>query len=125
MVALKDAADPEDARLRLRASLRRMTEVIMLLVVPRGHDRLCAVQFHFKEGARREYLVLYRPAAKPFGKPRPARVWRESLARIAKPGKLDLRKPADAQKLEKWLAAENVEDLAAAMPTLKTGGEQA
>jgi DNA invertase Pin-like site-specific DNA recombinase len=105
MAAIETAADPADARLRLRAALRRITEVIMLLVVPSGHDRLCAAQFHFKEGRRRDFLIHYRPAAKPGGKPIPASLSVRSLADVAQPGSLDLRKPDHAKRLEKALAA--------------------
>jgi hypothetical protein len=44
---------------------------------------------------------------------------------VVKPGGLDLRKREHAKRLEKLLSAVNVEDLAAAMPPLKTGDEQA
>jgi len=104
MAALAEAPDPEDARLRLRAALRRITEVAMLLIVPRGHDRLCAVQFHFREGKRRDYLIHYRPASKRFGKAAPAICSARSLADAVDPGTLDLRKSDHAARLEKVLA---------------------
>jgi hypothetical protein len=124
MEALGQAPDPEDARLRLRAALRRITEVAMLLIVPRGHARLCAVQFHFRGGAQRSYLLYYCPAAKRFGKPTPAEWLACSLDDAAQLGPLDLRKRADAHKLEALLAGVGLEGLLAAMqpqPTLKKG----
>jgi DNA invertase Pin-like site-specific DNA recombinase len=57
---LDQAPDQADIRLRLRAALRRMVEEIRLLVVPRGRDRLAAVQVFFSGGARREYLLWHR-----------------------------------------------------------------
>jgi hypothetical protein len=42
-----NADDLQDARLRLRAALRRVIDEIRLLVVLRGHDRLAAVQIWF------------------------------------------------------------------------------
>src|SRR5262249_47419128 len=42
--ALDAAPDPRDARLRLRAALRRMVKEMRMLVVPRGRDRLAACQ---------------------------------------------------------------------------------
>jgi DNA invertase Pin-like site-specific DNA recombinase len=65
--ALDNAPDPHDARLRLRSALRRLVDCVYLLVVPRGRDRLCAVQVRFhgasltSPGCQREYLVWYRP----------------------------------------------------------------
>src|SRR5262249_54065503 len=41
--ALADAPDPEEARLRLRALLRRIVVEIRLLVVRRGRSRLAAI----------------------------------------------------------------------------------
>lgn len=99
--ALKGAADPHDARLRLRAALRRIVESIWILVVPRGRDRLCAVQVWFAEGKgrHRDYLVMHRAA----GNRRPESWWARSS--VAALGDLDLRKRADARELEKLLAA--------------------
>src|SRR5262249_25201784 len=48
--ALDAAPDRKDARLRLRAALRRIASEIRLLVVPQGMDRLGAVQVHFNGG---------------------------------------------------------------------------
>jgi DNA invertase Pin-like site-specific DNA recombinase len=103
--AVRDAEDPDDARMRLRTALRRITQEISLLVVPRGMLRVCAVQFHFREGKRRDFLILYRQASKPGGKPKPS-AWRAgSLANVAKAGELDLRKPKHARALEALLSS--------------------
>src|SRR5262249_7197914 len=67
--ALKSAPDPEDARLRLRGALRRIVDSFWLLIVPRGRDRLCAVQVWFQgSGSCRNYLILHRPAFNGGGK---------------------------------------------------------
>jgi DNA invertase Pin-like site-specific DNA recombinase len=58
---LEKAPDPADARLRLRSALHRIVSEIRLLVVPRGRDKLAAVQVFFKGDARRDYLIWYRP----------------------------------------------------------------
>ncbi len=60
--ALSTAPDPEDARLRLRAGLRRIVSGMWVLVVPRGRERLAAVQIDFAKGTRRSYLIRYRGA---------------------------------------------------------------
>jgi hypothetical protein len=57
---LDNAPDPADARLRLRAALRRVVESVWLLVCPSGHDRFAAVQVRFVGGGQREYLLWYR-----------------------------------------------------------------
>src|SRR5262249_15404365 len=60
--ALDAAPDPNDARLRLRSSLRRVVDEIWLLVVRRGRHRLCAAQIFFQGGRRRELLIFSRSA---------------------------------------------------------------
>jgi DNA invertase Pin-like site-specific DNA recombinase len=103
--ALDAAPDPEEARLRLRAALRRITETISLLIVCRGHERLCAVQFHFREGGRRDYLIRFRPERSLFGKktvPAICSAW--SLARaVAAPDDLNFQRPEDIAALEQLL----------------------
>src|SRR5262249_16179209 len=59
---LEDAADPTDARLRLRAVLARIVDSIQLLVVGRGRDRIAAVQIWFAgQKKHRDYLIHHRP----------------------------------------------------------------
>jgi DNA invertase Pin-like site-specific DNA recombinase len=113
--ALERAADPADARLRLRAALRRIVEGVWLLVVPRGHARLCAVQIFFAgKGRRRDYLILHEKA-RCNGAARKEGGWRcRSLAAVAKPGDLDLRKPRDAAALERRLEKLDLDALALA-----------
>jgi hypothetical protein len=66
-------------------------------VVPRGLDRLCAIQVWFAGGKRhRDYLILAR---------RNGQWWARSLATAAKASGLDLRKRSDAARLEKALLA--------------------
>jgi DNA invertase Pin-like site-specific DNA recombinase len=60
---LATADDKEDVRLRLRSELRRLVDSIHVLVVPRGHVRLAAVQVNFRASeARRTYLIVHRSA---------------------------------------------------------------
>jgi DNA invertase Pin-like site-specific DNA recombinase len=59
---LSKAADPVDARLRLRSALRRIIDKIYLVVVGRGHTRLCEAQVWFAGGERyRSYFLIHRP----------------------------------------------------------------
>jgi DNA invertase Pin-like site-specific DNA recombinase len=60
MAALAKAPDPEAARLRLRAALRRTIKRMVVLVVPHCADRFCLIQVHFAEGGRREYVIQHR-----------------------------------------------------------------
>lgn len=95
--------------------MRRMIESIWLVVVPRGKYRLCAVQVHFKKGEatiRREYLILYRPAQRSFGRPTPATLQFRSFADIAEADDLDLRRKADVKLLTKTLEALDLDRLA-------------
>ncbi len=60
---LAAAADPYDARMRLRSALRRIVVGIRLLIVPRKQDRIAVIQVDFggKQSKRRNYVLLYRP----------------------------------------------------------------
>jgi DNA invertase Pin-like site-specific DNA recombinase len=100
-------------RVRLRSALRRIVDSVWVLVVPRGRDRLAAVQVWFAEGnRRRDYIILHRPGSggrlssdSPQRRQpaKPAQWWARSLAELA-PGDLDLRKIKDARQLEAALA---------------------
>jgi DNA invertase Pin-like site-specific DNA recombinase len=92
---LKLAADPE-SRLRLRDVIRGVVEEVRVLVVARPPVRLCAVQMHFREGGRRDYLIVYKAAGT--GRGGGGGVF--SLADVAGSGALDLRNPADVRRLE-------------------------
>jgi DNA invertase Pin-like site-specific DNA recombinase len=104
--ALDAATDQQDARLRLRSALRRMVEVVYLLVVPRGHDRLAAAQVWFAGGQRhRDYLILHRPA-KSNGKAQQEGGWRAwSLPPELATGPVDLRDRRYARALAGRLEA--------------------
>jgi DNA invertase Pin-like site-specific DNA recombinase len=105
LLDLLDAApDPDDMRLRLQSILRRLIGSIQLLVLPRGRDRLAAVQIWFAGGKRRrDYLILHRPPKAN----KSARVEGctsvRSLAGIHDPADLDLRRREDAAALEEVL----------------------
>jgi DNA invertase Pin-like site-specific DNA recombinase len=107
--ALDAAPDPQEAGLRLRTALRRIVKEIWILVVPRGTDRLAAVQIWFAGGERhRDYLIFHRPD-RSNGKATKKGYWQaHSLAMVAKPGELDLRNPEHAQQLEATLTAANL-----------------
>jgi DNA invertase Pin-like site-specific DNA recombinase len=95
------AREGDDARIRLRPVLRRLIEDARVLIVRRGAWAMCAVQFFFTGGARRDYLIAYRPAAnqRPALFPEPRSLSPEHAT------DLDLRDPAHVARLEKALAA--------------------
>jgi hypothetical protein len=103
---LDAAPDPEDARTRLRSALRRIVAEVWVLVVPRGHARLCACQIYFaadKEPARRGYLIL-NVQARGNGTARTEGSWRVcSLADAGDLGDLDLRDRDHVAKAEAGL----------------------
>jgi DNA invertase Pin-like site-specific DNA recombinase len=107
--ALDTAAEPEELRARLRAAIRRVVDSVHVLIVARGLDRIAAVQIWFsgkRSGECRSYVIFHRPAHRGrTAETRPAQWWCRSLASVAKLGKLDLRKPGDAARLEKALLA--------------------
>jgi hypothetical protein len=125
--AIDTAPDPTEVRVRLRAALRRIVDSIWILVVPRGRDRLAAVQVWFAGGQRhRDYLILHRPkangAVRREGAVRRQAHWRAwSLAEVVKAGDLDLRRAKDVQALETKLTALDLARLAAGGPRAEKG----
>jgi hypothetical protein len=104
--ALGSAPDPADARVRLRSALRRIIDSGWLLVVPRGRDRLCALQLWFADCKRhRDYLILHRPPKSNGKATVPGGWWVRSLASDAVPGGLDLRRSEHAARLERVLSS--------------------
>jgi DNA invertase Pin-like site-specific DNA recombinase len=117
LAALDKAPDANEARLRLRAVVRRIIESVWLLVVPRGLDRLCAVQIWFGGGERcRNYLVWHRPPNGLTGAE--GSWWAWSLASVVKSGDLDLRRPEDARDLEEALLAADLHEEDPETPSL-------
>jgi DNA invertase Pin-like site-specific DNA recombinase len=110
--AIDAAPDPRDVRLRLRAAVNRIIASVWLLVVPRGADRLCAVQIWFAGGERqRTYLIVHRPP-KVNAASRKEGWWRvESFPGLVEPGDIDLRQRADAARVERWLADVPIDEL--------------
>jgi hypothetical protein len=105
----------DDLRRRLKVRIRQLLSDVRVLVVPRGRDRWCAVQLWFRGGnRRRDYIILHKPG-KRFGETRTeGQWWCRSLATVIQEDDLDLRRRADAAKLEKWLT-ERGEDVVAAL----------
>jgi hypothetical protein len=127
--ALAAATDPEEARLRLRAALRRMIEGIWLLVVPRNRVRLAAVQIWFAGGKKhRDYLIYYLPPRGNQYSHKEGGSWCCSLAEAGVSEVADLRQRSEAREVESALAGVDVETLKAALVELlrlKQAGKRA
>lgn len=108
--ALEKASDKRDARLRLKAALRRVLDSIWLIVFPRGKERYAAVQVWFAGGERKREYVIYHRAAIGHAKGREEAKWRAkslSLETVAEDiEETDFRDPTQARRLAAVLAAE-------------------
>jgi DNA invertase Pin-like site-specific DNA recombinase len=102
--------DAEEARVRLRAALRRVVEGVWCLLLGRGKLRVAAVQFWFTGGAHRDYLIVHQAATGGSVGVRSARWWVRSLKQASASANFDLRKPEDARELEAELAAADLRD---------------
>jgi DNA invertase Pin-like site-specific DNA recombinase len=100
--ALKNAPDPDDARIRLRSALRRTITGIWCVFVTKGHWKIAAVQLWFRGDGQRNYLILHRRVLAMPRKRAPEQLHVRSFADPDVTG-LDLRKPKDAAKLLKLL----------------------
>jgi DNA invertase Pin-like site-specific DNA recombinase len=101
--AIKSAPDQDDARLRLRSALRRVVDSIWVLVVPRGIDRIAAVQVFFTGDGSRTYLIYNRPPKANKAARQEGGWWARSLPPDLA-GDLDLRDRDQAEKLAAFLA---------------------
>jgi DNA invertase Pin-like site-specific DNA recombinase len=106
---IDQAADQDDARIRLRSVLRRVVSEIWCLFIRDGRTRLAAVQIYFVGGGRRELFIYFRPPVA--GRTRNGDAWavegetRVISARDFPETEFDLRNPAVAQVVEKTLLA--------------------
>jgi DNA invertase Pin-like site-specific DNA recombinase len=104
-----------ELRQRLKARIRQFIASMWVVTVPKGRNRLIALQIWFNDGMRcRDYLILHKPpsrrkqnqsSAKRHGEASQSSTWAaRSLARTAAADKLDLRTPRHARRLAKALA---------------------
>jgi DNA invertase Pin-like site-specific DNA recombinase len=113
--ALGAAPDPEEARVRLRAALRRIVEGVWCVFVARGRSRLAAVQVRFTGGAARDFLIYHRTGTGGSVGTRPAAWQACSLPADVGVEGLDLRRKTDARGLAETLAKINLDLLGRAM----------
>jgi DNA invertase Pin-like site-specific DNA recombinase len=96
---IKKADDLNDVRLKLRPILRRVIEEMVVLIVPKGSFRFCAVQVCFHGGASRHYGILHQTA----GFRRAGGWWTRSFASVGVAGELDMRIRDHARRLGEFL----------------------
>jgi hypothetical protein len=116
---LLDQAESEeliDLRTRLKNAIRRTIREVQVLVVRRGRTQLAAIQLYFHAGEtpndHRDYLLVHKPGrGNQHGRTEASSWWR-SLAFIADPSELDLRRCEDAAALERDLLKVDVTWLA-------------
>lgn len=110
--ALNKAPDQQDARLRLRAALRRIVDSIWMIVVPHRLDRLAYVQIWFAGRKKcRTYYVFYRPASRNRKSAWYVNSWKQGPEDgIDMTGVVGLQDPKNAAKIErsirKWPESE-------------------
>ena len=120
LATLDDAPDPHDARLRLRSILRRVVSEVRVLVLSRGHTRLCVAQLWFVDDGCRNYLIIHKPP-KSNGRGRTEGQWDVRTMKSEKGAGFDLRKPDRAARLAAKLEA--MESWDAFSPTEGQGEE--
>jgi hypothetical protein len=101
------SAGGDEARMRLRPVLRQIVEEAWVLIVRRGANQLCAVQFFFVGGAQRSFLILNKLAAYR----RPGGWSAHSFASVANHGDIDLREARDVTKVERLLNSLDLQTL--------------
>jgi DNA invertase Pin-like site-specific DNA recombinase len=109
LLAKTPVAELEEVRRRLRVRIGLLVkEILVLIVRPSKNKCMCAVQVFFRGGdRRRDYLILHLA-----GNRHTASKWwvRSSFLEGGAPGKLDLRKPEHARRLETALSSVELEN---------------
>jgi DNA invertase Pin-like site-specific DNA recombinase len=110
-LTLLDCIETASDRLRLRTLLRRIIKNIRILVVPRGRDRLAAVQLFFAEGGRRDFLILHRPRRAEGRKEKRIVPGCVKCRSCREANGLDLREPAHVVALQRALSTLDLSSL--------------
>lgn len=103
--SIRDSEDEHEARVQMRAALRRVVDCIMMfVVVPQGtKDRICVAQVFFRNiQYRRTFFIFYRPGARGREAPKPF-VWSDSEPEAKELKQIDLRDTAQANALAQSL----------------------
>jgi DNA invertase Pin-like site-specific DNA recombinase len=113
LAGLNPDDDTDELRTKIKAALRRSVKSIYCLFTGTNVNRIAAIQVWFADGkTHRDYFVLYRRGvANRYGRKFEGRSGVRSLNDVVKLGAVDLRRPADAAKVEKALAVLDLEKL--------------
>jgi hypothetical protein len=110
LIAMLANAPPEqmeELRRRLKGRIRQLVSGGWLVIVRHGKTCVCGLQLWFRGGGRhRDYVILHKPGTRYTE----GQWWARSLADVAGPGDLDLRRREDAQTLERNLFAFPITD---------------
>jgi DNA invertase Pin-like site-specific DNA recombinase len=112
---LDSAPDPEAARIRLKAAIRRIVEGIWCVFVGRDSHRLAVVQIWFAGGSHRDYLILHRPALGGAVGSRPAQWWVRCPEHVLKTKDFDLRCRESVESIVKILTETDIDLIISAM----------
>lgn len=96
--------DTDELRTRIRAALRRCIHSVHCLFTSHSQARIAAVRVQFRSERHRDYLIVSKQGTSN-GLVKRAGTWSVATFADAKLPELDLRKPNDARRLEKALAA--------------------
>jgi hypothetical protein len=111
LIGMLEGAAPEqreDLRRRLKGRIRQLVTGGWVVIVRQGRRAVCGLQFWFRGGRRRDYAILHKAGSRYTAE----QWWARSLSTAAAPGDLDLRKRADAEKLEALLSVLDFDALA-------------
>jgi hypothetical protein len=113
LAALLKSDKSDDTRTAVRTALRRAVESVHCLFTGKGRIRLAGVRVQFRgTNQHRDYVIAYSPGRSNHRVKREGRLWKESAAWVDGPGALDLRKSADAVKVERLLRGLDLAGLA-------------
>lgn len=93
---------------RLRAALLQTVDEVWCVFGKCGFNRIAVAQVFFKEGASRVYAVYWKRAVTLPGHEKPEGWYVRSLPCGPDDRAIDLRKVADAKRVERWIASQKV-----------------
>jgi hypothetical protein len=115
LAALLKSDPSDDTKTAVRTALRRTVDKVYCVFTGNGRIRLAGVRVRFRgTDHHRDYVVAYSPGRSNHRVKREGQLWHESAAWIDEPGDLDIRRPADAVKVERLLKELDIAALTAA-----------
>jgi DNA invertase Pin-like site-specific DNA recombinase len=110
LAALLKSDPSDDTRVAVRTALRRAIEGVHCVFTGNGRIRLAGIRVQFRGTDRhRDYVVAYSPGRSNHHVKREGQLSHRSAAWTDGPDALDLRRPADAAKVERLLRSLHLE----------------